>query len=417
MKPLAYAMRPSTYDEIVGQDHLVGQNGVLRKMVNNGKVFSFILYGSPGTGKTTIAEATCKMVEIPSYRFNASTDNKDLLKQITNEARFNKETIIVIDEIHRMKKDIQDFLLPYVESGVLTMIGLTTVNPYHAVNPAIRSRCNIFKLNELQHDDMLKILKRAYHNMNLTCLIDDEVYEYLINLAGGEIRCLINSFELLIATINSDHITINDATATLMKANVAIDANEDSYYDTLSGLQKSIRGSDVDASLHYLAKLIIADDLQSLCRRLLAICYEDIGLANPTVGPRLKAAIDAARELGTPEARLPLSVIVIEMALSPKSNSAMLAIDKALSDIENGKGGKLPLHLKNTYSFDPSQKSYLYPHEYENAWVYQQYLPDTLKDAKYYFPKDSSKIETGLKERYLQINKWKQESEKNNKIK
>ena len=370
MKPLAYAMRPSTYDEIVGQDHLVGQNGVLRKMVNNGKVFSFILYGSPGTGKTTIAEATCKMVEIPSYRFNASTDNKDLLKQITNEARFNKETIIVIDEIHRMKKDIQDFLLPYVESGVLTMIGLTTVNPYHAVNPAIRSRCNIFKLNELQHDDMLKILKRAYHNMNLTCLVDDEVYEYLINLAGGEIRCLINSFELLIATINSDHITINDATATLMKANVAIDANEDSYYDTLSGLQKSIRGSDVDASLHYLAKLIIADDLQSLCRRLLAICYEDIGLANPTVGPRLKAAIDAARELGTPEARLPLSVIVIEMALSPKSNSAMLAIDKALSDIESGKGGKLPLHLKNTYSFDPSQKSYLYPHEYENAWVY-----------------------------------------------
>ena len=206
--------------------------------------------------------------------------------------------------------------------------------------------------------------------MNLTCLVDDEVYEYLINLAGGEIRCLINSFELLIATINSDHITINDATATLMKANVAIDANEDSYYDTLSGLQKSIRGSDVDASLHYLAKLIIADDLQSLCRRLLAICYEDIGLANPTVGPRLKAAIDAARELGTPEARLPLSVIVIEMALSPKSNSAMLAIDKALSDIESGKGGKLPLHLKNTYSFDPSQKSYLYPHEYENAWVY-----------------------------------------------
>ena len=375
MKPLAYAMRPSTYDEIVGQDHLVGQNGVLRKMVNNGKVFSFILYGSPGTGKTTIAESTCKMVEIPSYRFNASTDNKDLLKQITNEARFNKETIIVIDEIHRMKKDIQDFLLPYVESGVLTMIGLTTVNPYHAVNPAIRSRCNIFKLNELQHDDMLKILKRAYHNMNLTCLVDDEVYEYLINLAGGEIRCLINSFELLIATINSDHITINDATATLMKANVAIDANEDSYYDTLSGLQKSIRGSDVDASLHYLAKLSIADDLQSLCRRLLAICYEDIGLANPTVGPRLKAAIDAARELGTPEARLPLSVIVIELALSPKSNSAMLAIDKALSDIESGKGGKLPLHLKNTYSFDPSQKSYLYPHEYENAWVYQQYLP------------------------------------------
>lgn len=412
MKPLAYAMRPIHYDEIVGQDHLVGKSGVLRKMIESNHLFSFILYGEPGCGKTTIAEATRKMVNIPSHHFNASTDNKDILKQIINDARFNKDTIIVIDEIHRMKKDIQDFLLPYVEDGTLIMIGLTTVNPYHSVNPAIRSRCHIFKLNELTNEAMHTILKRAYDSMHLTVNIDDEVYDYLVGISGFEIRSLINNFEMVVSLYPNEDITLEKATKALIKPNVTIDANQDSYYDTLSGLQKSIRGSDVDAALHYLAKLIIADDLQSLCRRLLAIAYEDIGLANPTIGPRVKAAVDAARELGNPEARLPLSVIVIEMALSPKSNSAYLAVAKAMEDIEKGNGGTLPLHLKNTYSFNPNQESYKYPHDYPNAWVNQQYLPDTLKNSKYYIPKDSSKIESGLKERYLQIEKWKKETSK-----
>lgn len=409
MKPLAYAMRPTHYDEIVGQSHLVGKNGVLRKMIESNHLFSFILYGEPGCGKTTIAEATRKMVSIPSFHFNASTDNKDILKQIINDARFNENTIIVIDEIHRMKKDIQDFLLPYVENGTLTMIGLTTVNPYHSVNPAIRSRCHIFKLNELTDEDMLTILKRAYISMNLSVKIDPEVYDYIVGISGHEIRSLINNFETIVSLHPNEDITLEKATSSLIKASVSIDANQDSYYDTLSGLQKSIRGSDVDAALHYLAKLIIADDLQSLSRRLLAIAYEDIGLANPTIGPRVKAAVDAARELGNPEARLPLSVIVIEMALSPKSNSAYLAIAKAMEDIENGKGGTLPLHLKNTYSFNPSQQAYKYPHDYPDSWVNQQYLPDILKDRHYYNPKDSSKMESGLKERYLQIEKWKTE--------
>ncbi len=410
MKPLAYAMRPTHYDEIVGQDHLVGKDGVLRKMLDSKHLFSFILYGEPGCGKTTIAEATRKMSNIPSHHFNASTDNKDILKQIINDARFNKDTIIVIDEIHRMKKDIQDYLLPFVEDGTLIMIGLTTVNPYHSVNPAIRSRCHIFKLNELTDADMHTILRRAYNNMHLTISIEDSVYEYLVGISGHEIRSLINNFEMLVSIFPNETITLEKATKALIKPNISIDANQDSYYDTLSGLQKSIRGSDVDAALHYLAKLIIADDLQSLARRLLAIAYEDIGLANPTIGPRVKAAVDAARELGNPEARLPLSVIVIEMALSPKSNSAYLAIAKAMEDIENGKGGTLPLHLKNTYSFNPKQEAYKYPHDYPNSWVHQQYLPDTLINQKYYIPKDSSKIESGLKERYLLIEKWKKES-------
>lgn len=407
MKPLAFLMRPTHYDDIVGQDHLVGANGVLRKMIANRSLFSFIVYGSPGCGKTTIAEATCKMSGFKWFRFNASTDNKDLLKQIINEARFYDETIMIVDEIHRMKKDIQDFLLPYVEDGTIIMIGLTTVNPYHAVNPAVRSRCHIYRLNDLSNNDLITVLQRAKSFINYSKTIEPAVYDYLIQLSGGEIRTLINNFETLIAISSDADITLEIAQDALLKPSIQIDAGDDNYFDTLSGLQKSIRGSDVNASLHYLAKLLIADDLQSLSRRLLAIAYEDIGLANPTIGPRVKAAVEAARELGNPEARLPLSVIVIEMALSPKSNSALLAIDKALDDIEKGKGGNLPLHLKNTYSFDPRQRGYLYPHDYPNAWVNQQYLPDTIKDARYYYPKDISKIEIGLKERYLTIERWK----------
>ncbi len=406
MKPLAYLMRPNTFEDIVGQDHLVGENGIIRKMLNSNSLFSFILYGNPGCGKTTIAEATCKSSGFKWFKFNASTDNKETLKQIITEAAFLDNAIIIVDEIHRMKKDIQDYLLPYVENGTVIMIGLTTVNPYHSVNPAIRSRCHVYRLNDLTNEHLRKVLDRAYEYIGKDLLIDDDVYEYIINLANKEIRTLINIFETLVKT-STEHITIKDATKALNKANVSFDANGDSYYDTLSGLHKSIRGSDVDAALHYLAKLIIADDLQSLCRRLLCIAYEDIGLANPGIGPRVKAACDAARELGNPEARLPLSVVVIEMALSPKSNSAYLALSKAMDDIEQGKSGTLPKHLKNTYSFDPSQEAYKYPHDYPNAWVDQQYLPDTLVGTKYYIPKPTSKSETSLYNRYMQIESFK----------
>ena len=406
MKPLAYLMRPNTFEDIVGQDHLVGQTGIIRKMLNTKSLFSFILYGNPGCGKTTIAEATCKLSGLKWFKFNASTDNKETLKQIITEAAFLDDAIIIVDEIHRMKKDIQDYLLPYVENGTVIMIGLTTVNPYHSVNPAIRSRCHVYRLNDLTSDHLRQVLDRAYKYLDKEIQIDEEVYNYVINLANGEIRTLINLFETLVKT-STDHITIKDAKTSLSKANVSFDANGDSYYDTLSGLHKSIRGSDVDAALHYLAKLIIADDLQSLCRRLLCIAYEDIGLANPGIGPRVKAACDAARELGNPEARLPLSVVVIEMALSPKSNSAYTALNKAIEDIENGKSGTLPKHLKNTYSFDPTQVAYKYPHDYPNAWVDQQYLPDTLVGTKYYIPKPNSKSETSLYNRYMQIEGYK----------
>ena len=407
MKPLAYLMRPKEFKDIVGQDHLVGENGIITKMINSKHLFSFILYGNPGCGKTTIALATCEVAGIKSFKFNASTDSKDVLKQIMNEARFLDSAIIIVDEIHRMKKDIQDYLLPFVEDGTVTLIGLTTVSPYHSVNPAIRSRCHIYKLNDLTNENMMQVLKRAESYIDKELIIDQEAYDYIIATSNFEIRTLINNFETIALTTNDNHITLDIAKSYIMKPNVAIDANGDSYFDTLSGLQKSIRGSDVDAALHYLAKLIVADDFESLSRRLLAIAYEDIGLANPTIGPRVKAATEAAKELGNPEARLPLSVIVIEMALSPKSNSAYLAIAKAMDDVNSGNTGNLPLHLKNSYSFDPKQKSYLYPHDYPNAWVYQQYLPDAIKDRKYYIPKESSKIEIGLKAQYDLIESYK----------
>lgn len=407
MKPLAYLMRPKEFKDIVGQDHLVGENGIITKMINSKHLFSFILYGNPGCGKTTIALATCEVAGNKSFKFNASTDSKDVLKQIMNEARFLDSAIIIVDEIHRMKKDIQDYLLPFVEDGTVTLIGLTTVSPYHSVNPAIRSRCHIYKLNDLTNENMMQVLKRAESYIDKELIIDQDAYDYIIATSNFEIRTLINNFETIALTTNDNHITLDIAKSYIMKPNVAIDANGDSYFDTLSGLQKSIRGSDVDAALHYLAKLIVADDFESLSRRLLAIAYEDIGLANPTIGPRVKAATEAAKELGNPEARLPLSVIVIEMALSPKSNSAYLAIAKAMDDVNSGNTGNLPLHLKNSYSFDPKQKSYLYPHDYPNAWVYQQYLPDAIKDRKYYIPKESSKIEIGLKAQYDLIESYK----------
>ena len=408
MQPLAWLMRPKSFKDIVGQDHLVGDDGIITKMIKNKKLSSFIIYGNPGCGKTTIAECTVKESGYKWHKFNASTDTKETLKQILLEARYEDNSIIIVDEIHRMKKDIQDYLLPSVEDGTITLIGLTTVSPYHSVNPAVRSRCNIYRLNDLSKDDMKKVIIKAKNIIAGEKTIDENAIEYLITCSNLEIRSLINAFEITINTnIEKDHITLDDAIKACQRPNVSIDSNGDSYFDTLSGLQKSIRGSDVDAALHYLAKLIIAEDFESLTRRLLAIAYEDIGLANPGIGPRVVAACEACKQLGNPEARLPLSVIVIEMALSPKSNSAMLAVDKALKDIEEGKSGTLPLHLKNQYSFNPNQKPYLYPHDYPNAWIYQQYLPDNLVGVKYYIPKESSKVEIQLLNRYNEIESWK----------
>ena len=404
MEPLAYALRPKTIDEIVGQKHLVGPNGAIRRLLNSNKITSLIFYGDPGIGKTTIAKAIVNTLNVKYDTFNASSDNKEKLKRLIEKDNNN---ILIIDEIHRMKKDIQDYLLPFVESGQITLIGMTTINPYRAVNPAIRSRCNIYKLFPLNENDLLELTNKAISFINEESKnfnLDDKAKKYLIEIASGEGRSLLNMIENLYFAFGDKLVDFEMAKETILKPSLEFDKNGDGYYNTLSGLHKSIRGSDVNASLHYLGKLLYVDDLLPLTRRLYCIAYEDISLANPSIGPKVRAACETALELGMPEAKLPLASIVVEMALSPKSNSSYLAITKAMEDIETKDTGTLPPHLKNVYSFEEGNGKYLYPHDYPSGWVYQQYLPDKIKDAVYYVPKTTSKYEEALKERYDAIN-------------
>lgn len=405
-EPLAYILRPKTLNDIVGQKHLVGENGLIRKMVKSQKLSSMILYGDPGIGKTTLAMAICNELNLTYGIFNASSDKKESLKSLIEH---NK--ILIVDEIHRMKKDTQDYLLPFVENGTIIMIGITTINPYRAVNPAIRSRAMIYKLNNLNYNDLLELVNRCIHYINVHTApvfnLDDDAKKYIINISNGEGRILINMIENLYFVEGNNNISLASAKDIILKPNVDFDKNGDDYYNTLSGLHKSIRGSDVDASLYYLGILLYTEDFLPLVRRLYCIAYEDISLANPGIGPKVKAACEAALELGMPEAQLPLASIVVEMALSPKSNSTALAIGKVLEDIEKGNTGPLPPHLKNVYSFEDGNGTYKYPHDYPGGWVDQQYLPDKLKDRVYYIPKTTSKYENALKERWDAINRAK----------
>lgn len=404
MEPLASKIRPKKFSNIYGQDHLIGTNGPIFRIVKNNKLQSLVLYGEPGIGKTTLAIVIANELNRPYQLFNASNDNKATLKEIIDN---HSDSILIIDEIHRMKKDIQDYLLPHLEDGSITIIGLTTINPYHSLNPPVRSRTLIYRLKPLQYQDLEKIFYDGLEHLQSDHKFLNDAKKYLISCANGDVRSLLNYLEATVNTIDTEQVSLDDVQRTIQIASVSIDKDGENYYDTLSGLQKSIRGSDVDAALHYLARLLMADDLLPLIRRLYAICYEDVGLANPGLGPKVHAACEIALDLGMPEAKLPLSVIVIDLALSPKSNSAYLAVSKAMEDVEKGKTGPIPLHLKNTYSFDPSQKSYLYPHDYPGSWVKQQYLPDIIKDAKYYDPKETGKYEKALKERLEAIEKAK----------
>lgn len=404
MEPLASKIRPKKFSNIYGQDHLIGTNGPIFRMVKNNKLQSLVLYGEPGIGKTTLAIVIANELNRPYQLFNASNDNKATLKEIIDN---HSDSILIIDEIHRMKKDIQDYLLPHLEDGSITIIGLTTINPYHSLNPPVRSRTLIYRLKPLQYQDLEKIFYDGLEHLESHHKFSNDAKKYLISCANGDVRSLLNYLEATVNTIDTEQVSLDDVQRTIQIASVSIDKDGENYYDTLSGLQKSIRGSDVNAALHYLARLLMADDLLPLIRRIYAICYEDIGLANPGLGPKVHAACEIALDLGMPEAKLPLSVIVIDLALSPKSNSAYLAVSKAMEDVEKGKTGPIPLHLKNTYSFDPSQKSYLYPHDYPGSWVNQQYLPDIIKDAKYYDPKETGKYEKALKERLEAIEKAK----------
>ena len=399
-KPLAEKLRPSTFDDIIGQDYLVGKDGLVRKMIENDSLVSFIMYGNPGVGKTTIAKIIENMYPLESFFFSASSDTKLTLKQIIDNSRSYHSIILIIDEIHRMNKDIQDYLLSFMESGKVIVIGMTTVNPYISVNPAIRSRCNIFKLNDLKVEDIKTYLISIKDKLNHKLDIDDEVYTYISEECGKELRVAINDMELIDSVSkDGDHITLELAEKTLRTPNLHLDKNGDNYYNMLSALQKSIRGSDVHAAIYYLARLITLGDLNIILRRLMVIAYEDIGLANPTIGEKVVMVASAVRELGLPEARIPLANIVIEMALSPKSNSAIVAVDQALNDIKERGNDDVPDHLINIETYT-KRDSYIYPHDFENSLCYQQYLPDNLVDRKYYIPNVNSKYESQMAKYY-----------------
>lgn len=418
MEPLAYRMRPETIDEVLGQQHLIGPKGIIRRMVNTKRLSSMILYGPPGIGKTSIAQAIAGSTEVKFRQLNAVTNTKKDMQIVAEEAKMSGQVILLLDEIHRLDKAKQDFLLPHLENGRIILIGATTSNPYHAINPAIRSRTQIFELQPLTDEDIKAALYRALHDKergfgSQTIHIEPAAINHFVQASGGDVRTSLNALELAVlsAEPHDGEITVTrqDAEDCLQKSSFNFDKDGDFHYDVMSAFQKSIRGSDVDAALHYLAQLIKGGDLPTIARRLLVISFEDIGLASPQAASRTLAAIESAERLGFPEARIPLAQAVIELCLSPKSNSAMSAIDAALADLQKGPVSEIPKHLKDGHYAGAKALGnaigYQYPHNYESGYVKQQYLPDSLKRAKYYQPKTTSKSEAQFKQVYDNIHK------------
>lgn len=418
-KPLAFRMRPKSIEDIIGQEHLVGEGKIIYRMVKARQLSSMILYGPPGIGKTSIASAIAGSTQFAFRTLNAVTNNKKDMEVVAAEAKMSGKVILLLDEVHRLDKAKQDFLLPYLENGMIVLIGATTSNPYHAINPAIRSRCQIFELKPLSEEDIKKSLLRALQDKengfgNEKVEIDEDALSHLASSSNGDVRSSLNALELAVLSTEKDEngvisISLGTAEECLQRKSFVHDKDGDAHYDVLSGFQKSIRGSDVNAALHYLGRLIEAGDLVSISRRLLVIAYEDIGLASPQAGARTLAAIETAERIGFPEARIPLANAVIELCLSPKSNSAYSALDAAIADIRAGKSGEVPQHLKDAHYKGAKELGrgidYKYPHDFPGGWVKQQYLPDKIKNKIYYEPKTTGKFEQALAAIYEKLNK------------
>ncbi|MBC1573186.1 replication-associated recombination protein A [Listeria booriae] len=419
IQPLAYRMRPKSLDDIVGQTHLVGKDKIIYRMVKAKQLSSMILYGPPGIGKTSIASAIAGSTKYAFRMLNAVTNNKKDLEIVAAEAKMSGTVILLLDEVHRLDKPKQDFLLPHLESGQIILIGATTSNPYIAINPAIRSRTQIFELKPLSVADIELTMERALADSErglgtYDVVLDSDAKTHLATASNGDVRSALNALELAVISSEPDddgkiQVTLEVAEECLQRKSLAHDKDGDAHYDVLSAFQKSVRGSDVNAALHYMGRLIEAGDLVSISRRLLVMAYEDVGLANPQAATHTLSAIQTAEKIGFPEARIPLANAVIELCLSPKSNSAISAIDAALADIRTGKSGEVPDHLRDGHYSGAKELGraldYKYPHSYENAWVDQQYLPDRLLKAKYYEPKLTSKYEQTIAGVYEKINK------------
>lgn len=400
---LAYRMRPQSLDDILGQKHIVGENTFFRQFVKKNHPMSTILYGPPGCGKTTLASALANDLGVPFRIFNASTGNKKEMDMIIEEAKLSGELFVIIDEIHRLNKDKQDHLLPHIENGLLIIAGCTTANPFHSINPAIRSRCQIIEVKPLSIDDIVQGLKKALsspNGLNNEFQCQEDALKYIAQLSSGDIRYAYNLLETASILTNSQTITLELIKNSTHKANAQFDKDEDQYYDTLSGLQKSIRGSDPNGAMYYLGKLIEARDIESLERRVITTAYEDIGLANPNACMRTVIAFQAAKIIGFPEARIPIASAIIDLCLSPKSKSSETAIDAALSSLSTHPY-PAPEYLRLTpVGLEEDEK---YDYSRPELWEYIQYLPPQLSKEQFYIPWMTSNYEKALAENYRRI--------------
>lgn len=394
-QPLAFRMRPQTLNDIIGQQHLIGEGKVLRKCLDAKRLFSMIFYGPPGTGKTTLAMVLANELGMPYRLFNAVTGNKKDLETIFQEAKFYEGLVVIIDEVHRLNKDKQDLLLPHVENGNITLIGATTSNPLHAINPAIRSRCHLFEIKQAQQEDIERALRNAISHpdgLDNSVTIEEEALHIISRHSNGDIRYALNILEIV--AIASEGVITKDLVSQYSQIpNMSMDGDGDGYYDVLSGFQKSIRGSDVDAALYYLGIMIEANDMDSIERRLLVTAYEDVGLGNPAAVARCVQAIDAAKRVGFPEGRIPLALAVIDVTLSPKSKSAENAIDAVMQKIKQT-SYSVPDYLR----FTPVNMNIEDQYDYgrSDIWPKIQYLPDRLKNERFYQPQTNSSYEKVL---------------------
>ena len=398
--PLAQRMRPQTIDDIVGQRHLLGEGKPLRNIILSGELPNMVLYGPSGVGKTTLASIIAKTTDRHLVKLNGTTastaDIKDVVAKLNTFVAPNG-ILLYLDEIQYFNKKQQQTLLEYIENGDITLIASTTENPYFYIYNAILSRSTVFEFKFVSAEDVIPAVKRAFDYIGTerheTYDIEDGVFEHIANACGGDVRKAINSVELCVLSSPADEsgvckITLQRAQELTQHSAMRYDREGDEHYDIISAYQKSMRGSDPNAALHYLARLLEAGDLVSACRRLMVCACEDVGLAYPQIIPIVKAAVDAANMLGLPEARIPLADAVVLVATSPKSNSAYNGINAAMTDVQKGRTGPVPRQLQNVHcdgEDNPNKgQFYIYPHTYRNHWAPQQYLPDTIKDAVYY---------------------------------
>ncbi|MBP1544210.1 MAG: replication-associated recombination protein A [Oscillospiraceae bacterium] len=411
--PLADRIRPTTLNDVVGQSHLIGENKPLSRVIESGKIPNMIFYGPSGVGKTTIARIIAESANMRLHKLNGTSASTADIKSVVSEIDtfFGSSGILLyLDEIQYLNKKQQQSLLEYIEDGSITLIASTTENPYFYVYNAILSRSTVFEFKPVTPSELEKAIRRGFAVLSeengIEYSLDDDAVKYISQGCGGDVRKSLNTVELCALTAVDGRVDLALAQELTQRSNMRYDRDGDQHYDLLSALQKSIRGSDENAAIHYAARLIAAGDIISLSRRLLVIASEDVGLAYPQAVPIVKACVDSAMQLGLPEARIPLAEAVILLATSPKSNSAYLAMNAALADIENGEVGDFPRHLQNEHcdGIDAKVKGqhYLYPHDYPNHWVQQQYLPDALKDKVYYQFGDN-KHEKGAQEYWKKI--------------